>query len=171
MVVTDRFLFLCNPRTGSRSLTRALLNWTEGNPYLGGSKHHASIEEVERIHNEDATKRIVAIVRNPVTQMLSWYYHSKSQQTFESFCAEYENGWLLNKRLNIYEDSDLPVEYYPYEEGLEQFLSEMFVHNVSVPHLGQSEVNHNLITEKATRIVEERFPDDLKLWLSVIVPW
>lgn len=108
IVVPNKFVFLATPRTGSRATSEALLR-----------KYPDAITDYPSNHHDPAPDGnklpVYTVIRHPVDQMLSWWYHVDVQHGSDrrpiQFAAEYDNVMFMPRwaeyRLNIHaEDAD-----------------------------------------------------------------
>jgi hypothetical protein len=172
MLITPDYIFLFNPRTGSRALKKALCSVEKD--YTLSNKHHAPPKEVREACKEHTFRYVYAVVRNPADQMASWYQHaggdtSRRFKNFEDFCEGYSNGYLLGNRLNIFENvPDINIEYFCYDIGLEEIVRRMTSRRVQVEHIGKSKKrNEYIITPRSLEIIQQRFPEDVQLYREV----
>ena len=159
MVVTERFVYLATPRTASRSIEQAVLASEERVLYKS-KKHHAGAREVAEILRKHRGKPVYTVVRDPVRQALSWYYHCKASQhtTFIEFIKNYTNGWLFGGKLNIYLDvPDANITFVPLHQGANKVLEHMGLPNTESPHIGRTPASERACLPQEEEAVYLRF--------------
>lgn len=169
MLITPDYIFLFNPRTGSRALKKALCSVEKD--YTVTNRHHASPKQVREACKQFTFRPVYAVVRNPADQMASWYQHVSTSQfkSFDEFCEKYSNGYLLSNRLNIFENvPDIDIEYFCFDIGLAEIVRRMTSRRVQMEHIGKSKKSPSeIITPRSLQIIEQRFPKDVELYKEV----
>lgn len=169
MLITPDYIFLFNPRTGSRALKKALCSVEKD--YTVTNRHHASPKAVREAAKEHTFRFVYAVVRNPADQMASWYQHVSTSKfkDFEDFCENYSNGYMLSNRLNIFENvPDIDIEYFCFDIGLEEIVRRTTNRRVQVEHIGKSKKSPpEIITPRSLQIIQSRFPEDVELYKEV----
>lgn len=168
--ITDKIIYLATPKTASRSTVAALRSAFPAG--IETKQHHVTPNEVHKYLNGERT--LWTCLRNPFTQALSWFYHVQSRkyprnyQGFLRFVENYTNGRLLEGRLNIY-SAEFPglVRHFLFEKGIESFLESIGAANTSVPHVGNGNTDHSLLTEEAIERIRRRFPKDVELYARI----
>jgi hypothetical protein len=130
--------------------------------------HHPKPKEV--VAAWDGRKPFYSVIRNPYNQVLSWFYHAKKggdESDFLEFVSSYNNGWLFEGLLNIYESvPGIEIQYLVYEDGLDVALDKMGLANVKTSLVGATYPNYNLLTDKAKEVIVQRFSRDVDLYLE-----
>lgn len=119
VIVPNSYTFVATPRTGSRSLSEAILAEKSGAISDYPRDHHLTPESVPKDYN------IYTVIRHPVSQLYSWYYHVEKRNdtgvSFSKFIREYHNPQFLDRNqkypLNMY--AEIANYFYIYENGLD----------------------------------------------------
>jgi len=163
VVVPRKFVFVANPRTGSRSMVQALLRMKGA---VRSERHHSNYDEVP------TDLPVYAIIRDPHTQLRSWWYQSSDRTlhraTFCSWIRHQSQGFAplyfhaneAQTKLNIYHG--LVTKYFLFERGLTAALEYMGSPPPPV-HIGQTNAHTYMLTEEDYATVEELFAEDIKL--------
>ena len=188
LVLKNRFIFLCTPRTGSRAIVNALKT-------LGDAKesreHHVHPEDVkstaESLFSGSGDLPMVTIIRDPYDQTLSWFGHAvlrhepekHTEKDFADFIKSRSIGWYFHDKLNPYLGGETHVHAERFRRsGLQLTLSNLLGHvnsrtgtRMTAPKLsrvgGGFSPKRTLLTEKTRSLIEARFPEDIRLWNSL----
>lgn len=153
LLVPNKFVFLNTPRTGSRAISAVF----QGLGYCPAQFHHTNISEV---HTD---LPVFTMLRNPTTQLLSWWWDSRYIWCFEDYIKEHWTGITWNHEdLNPY--APIVDKFFIYEHGLEPMFEELGLPQWSIPRVGVSQTEYKYITPEAIDLINERFPKDVALY-------
>lgn len=119
VIVPESYTFVATPRTGSRSISEAILAERDGAISDYPRNHHVLPESVPRDYH------VYTVIRHPVAQLYSWYYHvvkrNGGKLPFSRFIREYNNPQFLDRDtkypLNMY--AEVATYWYVFENGLD----------------------------------------------------
>jgi len=185
IVVKNKFIFLCTPRTGSRAIVNALQTLPDA---YESREHHVHPEDVketaEKLSKGSSTLPMFTILREPYEQVLSWFGHvvlrhepkKCTAEDFADFIRTKSIGWYFHDKLNPYllDLEGVRCEIF-LKRHLERTLAGMFgkVNGalgtaLITPRLtkmgGAFSPPLNLLNETTTHLIRERFPEDIRLW-------
>jgi len=179
---------LCTPRTGSRSFVEALKKSFPG--AVESEAHHVHPEEVsreiERLGGDPLSTPKFALIRNPYHQTLSWFGHvvlrhdasKATEQDFKDFIKTCSVNFFFNERLSIY--ADVPnINLIPFKRknlngSWQKLISLSNTLNGTSDRVtplsrigGGSTPPKELITADTKYLIDQRFPEDIKLWQRI----
>jgi len=123
-----RFVFLCEPHTGSRAVREALLT-IPGSVETNG-EHHASLSRCTRLGfltgREACSYTVFATIRNPADLLATCWFVYGRKGTFENFVRHegisfQQDDTLFWRTVN---DVDILIRYEALELGLNTVLTE-----------------------------------------------
>jgi hypothetical protein len=171
ITLPGRFIFAPTPRTGGRAIAAALIT-LEG---AYASKYHHE-------HPEDIPTgwTVYSVIRDPYHQTLSWFYHAivrhdpvqAHAERFHRFITEARISWFFDQRLNPYHE--IATKTFIYRPDLSETVSLMLkeinlAQTLSCSTIGKStDVKPQLIDARARELINERFPEDIELYQSVL---
>lgn len=167
IIVPDKFIFLCTPRSGSRS-TVAALHVLDGT--IVSDNHHGTIDEVIEAKKKYGLKTITTL-RDPAHILLSYWWgflrHKPLRITFEDHIKRSPATILWGR---IFPYHELTDEYFLFSKGLDAFFKYLGFPDLNVPKIGvrpkaqQRLPDPNYITEEHRALIKEKFPDDVALY-------
>ena len=123
-----KFIFLSNPKTGSESLRKMLIPYSDIRSKQYSKEkyyHHSHVKklliDLEK-DNYDYTKFFIfGFIRNPWDRAVSMYFYSRPDKNYKAFwCKDYEkesmflhnfNEWIYHHKVNNKKIFD-PIEYF-----------------------------------------------------------
>jgi hypothetical protein len=160
IVVQDKFVFLNNPRTGSRAMVQGFIN--------------AGAIEPDTLHLHTEPKDIptdlprYAIIRNTIDWALSTYRAFKPSESFEEWIKQPFKvlDWAPG-RLNAYEG--YVDKYFLYEWGLESIIHYLGFEPPTIPLVGARNKDNSLRdSRKCKEAILEKFWKDAELYEQVL---
>ena len=173
VIVPGKFIFLCTPRTGSRSVSSALRAIPD---VVIGPVHHAHPKDILEAQNKTGLPTIT-IIREPCRQLLSYFWPQIVNGSGRSFKEYVETQPIIPDhfqfngayRLNIYEE--ITDHFHLFEKGLEAFFDHWGLSNLNLPligtYKGAKKPDPAYITRTFKEIVGEYFGKDLALYRKV----
>ena len=135
--VKDKFIFLCTPSTGSRSVARVLLDQCGGEQL--SLSHHATREEIQSV---ESAEPFYTFLRDPYDFVLSRYWHRTRGQKNRAWPFNFFlDDFFLNLNfdrfgMTIYPYKEYADQFFLYEDGLPAFFSAVGFPDVNIPHIG-----------------------------------
>jgi hypothetical protein len=170
VIVTDNFILLATPRTASRTLEACVMQVADIHP-TKTDKHHTKAAEVLATISRRPEVPVYTMLRNPLTQVVSWWKHAQKPVDIETFIKKYRNGWLFNGRLNIYEGQfckdTVQIKHMLFEDGVPAALEVLglSLYDIDIPHIGKTDESTPAFDES---LVYARFPKDIELYNSYL---
>ena len=176
VIVPDHFVFVANPRTGSRSVGALLEGKCQvKGTWRDGCRHQARAKVPRNLP-------VYGFTREPVRHILSWWYFQSQKKHIDAFNEEVSRLLTFKEfvqkpffpldtldfprqRLNLY--SGIVTRWFRLEDGIDAFLEHVglgYIENTSRDVLGTSGVDLSLITPEIRRLVARFFPLDCALW-------
>lgn len=179
--VAGKFIYLATPSTMSRSVTKALTLYCNGQ--ILGKEHHASSKDLERL--SEFTEPVVTFIRDPYDYVVSRYnYNYKNerrrfQNPMNSFILKF---WNENVNWNGFGSRICPYRdyvdrYFLFEDGIEPFLEAYDLEVPEIPTEGMR-VSNNInstpgrktvddLDDECRAMIEKRFAMELALYRKV----
>jgi len=183
VIVPGMFVFVANPRTGSRSVGAALETYAKVKGLTRAGCRHSPRSAVP----VDLGLPVYGFTREPVRHVLSWWYFQRQKKHIDAFNEEVSRlltfeefirkpFFPLNtldfpqQRLNLYEG--IVTKWFRLEDGIEAFFEEVGLGHINDKltrrdYIGRSGVNEGLITQETRGLVNAYFPYDCALWKRV----
>lgn len=184
VIVPGHFVFVANPRTGSRSVGALL----EGKCSVRGVKRSGCRHMERGAVPTDIGLPVWAFTRHPYRHALSWWYFLCQKADIAAFNEDRSRmlpfeDWLRKdfdalpghdfpkQRLNLYQG--VATHWWKLEDGVEGWLRSVMLGDVadridSRDYIGRSGVDLSLLTPRAKRLIEARFSRDMELWDSLM---
>lgn len=159
MITTERFYFLNNPHTASRTCSSIFvkLGYYKNNKY----GHHIPPKFIP------TDKPKVTMIREPVDWVASWYAdYYLTNQDFKEWLSTFKFpfAWKRDEILNIYES--VADYYFLYEKGVESMFSELGYEITTPPVIGKNKYKPDLSEHK--ELIETVFAKDYEIYNKVL---
>lgn len=159
MIETERFYFLNNPHTGSRTCSHVFeeLGYYKYNKW----GHHLPPTMVP------TDKPKVAMIRETVDWVASWYAdYYLNEPDFPTWLYKFKFPfeWERKEKLCIYEN--VTDYYFVYENGIEDMFVKMGYEIKKPPIIGKNKYKPDL--SSYTNVIKEAFPEDWDLYHRVL---
>ena len=157
LLVPDQFIYLCAPRTGSRTTREALVKHCGAQEV--GDMHHAYREELEALETE---LPVYSMMRDPFSYVMAAFARDPNPR-FEDFI----NSWKPDC-LDEWDNAMTPYEgfvhhYFIFENGLEDFFERVGFGGVPLTNKGRYETpNWKPICEDDEITIRMRFKKDFE---------
>jgi hypothetical protein len=190
LIVPGKFIFLATPRTGSRTIVKALkFRFPEA---LETKEHHVHPEDVRATEKEllsgTSTKAKTAplpmctVLRDPYRQSLSWYYllrkepPERSEENFADCLKTCGASWYFYDRLYPYShDPSADVTNVMYEEDLMKTYNRIMSifglkpeFGKEFPEIGRTHPSLELLTPRTRGLINERFKTDISVYRDLV---
>ncbi len=161
IILPDRFIYLCTPRSGSRTI-RAVLSQQPG--AIGSEYHHAPIDEVKEAIEKYQVKTIT-LMRDPAHILLSyWWPRTEGKEPRRPFEQRIRAGKTKVKRGRLYPYHEVTDEYYLFELGMEQFFKDIGIQVGEIPTHGMNNNIDRTYADSYRALVKGCFPEDVELY-------
>lgn len=175
ILLPGRFIWLAQPRAGSRSVADVLVRQCGGKDLTGAHHAHASHMSILNEYDEPA----ISLIRNPYDVVLGRYAYAT--RNIGRFIRNKDFGfwfdWWKPDGWNSFRDHiaqyyQYVKHYYIFEQGLEPFFRAIGFPTVEIPWIGQYEyVGDRLkiddLDPQHKQLIDERFSFDVELYQSV----
>jgi hypothetical protein len=169
--IPGKFIYLCSPRTASRSTADALIKQCGGQKLI--NSHHAMPADEARLREFD--EPVVAMLRNPYDWLMAQYARHwisrtpKKREPMWTWLSHF-NADLIgfgNGRISPYHE--WVDEYYLYENGVEAFLKACGLRGVEVPKIGtrgtpEHPVKVESIYPDCRALIDKKYAKDITLY-------
>ena len=176
VIIHNDYVFVCNPRTASRSTMQALIEvldkqdkerrQVEGqtfyqNPYL----HHPKTSHPALT----CGKEVIGVVRNPYDTIVSWYHYTgiPSNTSFRDFVTSHEATWLYKGSLVVY--GAYMTRALNYDLGVNEIVRRITGDTPKGDYqIGATGPQPDLWTPELMEIAKSRFEQDFIIYESTI---
>ncbi len=166
MLGAPGWLFIENPKTGTRSAEDALLR-------AGAEKIQATHSTLMTYHSKDLPPLRFVVVRNPWDRMVSaWAYNSKGVGSFGSWLTG--PAWEAGVGLDLKRcpqrcwawQCNFVLRFERLEEEWDKMCEKLKLSNAVLKHLNGSDHSHyrDVYTSKTRELVADRFAPDIVSW-------
>jgi hypothetical protein len=158
ILVPDRFIYLCSPRTGSRT-TREALEKHCGAVRVG-EMHHAKRTELEQMKQDLPDLPVYSMMRDPFDFVCSAY-----ARAYDPTMRDFLDNWNSDV-LEEWDGAMTPYEgfvdhYFIFENTLEDFFRRVGFPDLPLEHKGRYETPpYKPLAEGDEQMVREQFPQD-----------
>ena len=157
ILVPDRFIYLCSPRTGSRTTREALVKHCGAQEV--GDMHHASREELEAL---ETNLPVYSMMCDPFDYVQSAFARDPNPR-FEDFINSWQPDCLgeWDNRMTPYDG--FVDHYFIFENGLEDFFERVGFGGVPLTNKGRYETpNYKPLSEDDEITIRMRFKKDFE---------
>lgn len=149
ILVPEKFVYVLNPRTGSRAMEQAFLDHVPGAQKIG--RHHGFTPKYGL--------PVYATTRNPVDLILSHWWKTRDTLTLEQYIER------RTPRLHLF--ADQIDRYFLYDDGLEAIFAQLGYPDVKTEKIGGSDPDRDYFNKAQIHLIKRAFPDDVALYEGV----